>query len=169
MHTITPSRIVILLALYAGLWVVISATKREIQQDEKKTFLVVSASLAVAVFAANYLLFRAGVMSFLPWMNNFLHTFVWIGVCLTWLYFASSKDGLVRQFVLFATFSLIVKYAEQLTFGTWEHGHFFGIQGNFAYVLGWSLLDGLLPVVIRAGLHVLARLGVDGLVTIRAS
>ena len=75
----------------------------------------------------------------------------------------------MRQFVLFATFSLVVKYAEQLAFGTWEHGHFFGIPGNFAYVLGWSLLDGLLPFVIQAGLHVLARLGVGGLITIRAS
>jgi len=73
------------------------------------------------------------------------------------------------QVGLFATFSLIVKYGEQLAFGTWEHGHFFGIQGNFTYVLGWSLLDGLLPFVIRAGLHVLARLGVNGLVSIRAS
>ena len=25
-------------------------------------------------------------MSFLPWLTNFMHTFVWIGVCLSYLY-----------------------------------------------------------------------------------
>ena len=25
-------------------------------------------------------------MSFLPWINNFMHTFLWIGMCLTWIY-----------------------------------------------------------------------------------
>jgi hypothetical protein len=111
------------------------------------------------VFVANYVLFRLGVMSFLPWVNNFMHTFVWIGLCLTVLYLGLREDEpLPVQFVVFATFSLIVKYAEQLLFGTWDLGHFFYVfRGNTAYILGWSLADGLYPVITLYGLRLLGR------------
>ena len=67
---------------------------------------------------------------------------------------------------MFATFSLIVKYAEQLLFGTWEHGHFFHVlRGNFAYVVGWSLADGLYPPLTFYGLRLISR-WVPGLIAL---
>jgi hypothetical protein len=111
------------------------------------------------VFVANYLLFRAGVMSFLPWLNNFLHTFVWIGVCLSYLYLGVREtQPLPIQIVAFATFSLIVKYAEHMLLGTWELDHFFHMfRGTFAYILGWSLADGLYPLITLYGLRLVSR------------
>jgi len=73
---------------------------------------------------------------------------------------------MLTQFIVFATFSLIVKYAEQLLFGTWDHPNFLGLlRGNTAYVLGWSLADGLYPVLTKYGLRLLARF-VPGLVAL---
>jgi hypothetical protein len=71
---------------------------------------------------------------------------------------------MLTQFTLFATFSLIVKYAERLLFGTWDQPSFLGIiPGNTAYILGWSLADGLYPPLTKYGLRLLARF-VPGLV-----
>lgn len=157
MYQMTPLRIFAVLLFYAALFVLILMYRNRVERSETKTFLVIGGVWAVAVFAANYLLYRAGLMSFLPWVNNFLHTFVWIGFCLTWLYLAvRERHTLPVQFIAFATFSLVVKYAEQKAFGTWDHGHFFHVfRGNFAYVLGWSLADGLYPPLTLVGLRML--------------
>lgn len=159
MYTITPPRVLALLALYGGLFVIIRVVKPAIAPAERKTFYVIGGTWAVAVFGANYLLYRAGLMSFLPWLDNFLHTFVWIGVCLSLLYLGVREDqAMPVQCIVFATFSLIVKYAEQLLFGTWEFDHFFHVlHGNVAYVVGWSLADGLYPVLTFYGLRLLGR------------
>lgn len=158
-YTVTPERVLAVLAVYAALFAVIRTHKKRIRPDERKTFLVVGGLWAVSVFAANYLLYRVGLMSFLPWVNNFLHTFVWIGGCLTFLYLGiRERESMISQFLMFATFSLVVKVAEQQLFGTWEHGHFFHVfQGNTAYVLGWSLADGLYPPITYFGLRLLGR------------
>lgn len=148
-----------LFLVYAGLFVVIRAIRGFVPREEIRTAIVIGGIWAPAVFLANYLLFRAGFMSFLPWLNNFFHTFLWIGVCLTWLYLGVRRtQPMWAQMVAFATLSLVVKYAEQLLLGTWEHDHFFrAFQGNFAYVLGWSLADGLYPVLTLFGLRLLGR------------
>ena len=165
MYTLTPARVLALLALYAALLVVIWLLKPGVETAERKTFLVVGGLWAATVFVGNYLLYLAGLMSFLPWLANFLHTFLWIGGCLTLLYLGVREEhSLVVQFVVFATFSLVVKYAERLLFGTWELDHFFHVfRGNFAYVLGWSLADGLYPPITLYGLRLLGR-WVPGLV-----
>jgi hypothetical protein len=159
MYTITPLRVLALLLFYAALFVIIRAFKPGINRRESKTFFVIAGAWAISVFLANYLLFRLGVMSFLPWINNFMHTFLWIGICLSFLYLGVRENqSLAAQFIIFATCSLIVKYAEQMLFGTWEHGHFFYIfRGNLAYVLGWSLADGLYPLLTLFGLRLLAK------------
>jgi len=158
-YTITPLRVLGLLLLYAALFAVIRTHKKRIEPDERKTFFTIAGVWAISVFVANNLLYRAGLMSFLPWVNNFMHTFLWIGICLSFLYLGVREDEpMPIQLVIFATFSLIVKYAEQLLFGTWDHGHFFHVfQGNFAYVLGWSLADGLYPPLTFYGLRLLSR------------
>ena len=154
-HTVTPVRVLALLLLYAAVFTIIRAIKPRLRREEVPTFAVVAAVWAVSVFVANYLLYRAGVMSFLPWVNNFMHTFLWIGICLSWLYLGvRDTQPMALQFVIFATFSLVVKVAEQTLFGTWEHPHFFHVfDGNAAYVLGWSLADGLYPPITYLGLR----------------
>ncbi len=165
MYTITPSRIIGLLVFYAALFVIIRTYKKRVDRDERKTFLLIAGTWACSVFIANYLLYRAGVMSYLPLVNNFMHTFIWIGVCLTFLYLGVREDQpMLVQVIMFATLSLVVKYAENLLFGTWDHGHFFHIfRGNFAYILGWSLADGLYPLLTFHGLRLISR-RVPGLV-----
>jgi hypothetical protein len=155
----TPLRIAGVLLFYSALFVIIHMYRDRIDRSETKTFLVIGGAWAVVVFLGNYLLYRAGLMSFLPWTNNFLHTFIWIGFCLTWLYLGVREGhALLVQCIAFATFSLVVKYAEQMAFGTWDYGHFFHVfRGNFAYVLGWSLADGLYPPLTLVGLRILGR------------
>lgn len=166
-YTVTPGRVAALLLFYAALFVVFRAYKKRLEPWERKTYLVVALAWAGSVFVANYLLHLAGLMSFLPWTNNFLHTFVWIGGGLAWLYLGvRDREPLAVQIVLFATFSLIVKVFEQVLLGTWEHPHFFHVfEGNAAYVLGWSLADGLYPVLTLFGLRLLKR-RVSGLVVV---
>jgi hypothetical protein len=159
MHEVTPLRVLAVLAFYAALFVVIRLAKQRLQPEERRTFLAIGLAWAVPVFAANYVLHLADLMSFLPWVTNFMHSFLWIGLCLSWLYLGVREDRpLLEQFVLFTTFSLIVKYAEQLAFGTWDHDHFLHVlDGNFAYVMGWSLADGTYPVITLLGLRLASR------------
>lgn len=159
MYTTTPVRVFGLLAFYAALFVVIRLLKPSLEPAERKTFFSIGGVWAVAVFIANYLLYRAGLMSFLPWVNNLMHTFLWIGVCLSFLYLGVREDqSMAVQFIVFATFSLIVKYAERLLLGSWELDHFFHVfHGNFAYIFGWSLADGLYPPLTFYGLRLLGR------------
>jgi hypothetical protein len=155
---ITPLRVLGVLAFYAALFVIIRLSRERIEPFERRTFVAIAIAWAVPVFIANYLLYKAGVMSFLPWVNNFMHSFLWIGLCLTWLYLGVREtQPLVLQVVLFTTFSLIVKYAEQKLFGTWDLDNFFGIDGNGAYVMGWSLADGTYPILTLYGLRLAAR------------
>jgi hypothetical protein len=163
-YEVTPLRVLAVLGVYALCLAVIWRIRPRIDREEVPTAVAVGVVWAVSVFVANYLLYRLGVMSFLPWVNNFLHTFPWIGVCLTILYLAVRETfPMWQQFVLFFAFSLVVKYAEQLFFGTWDHDNFFGIPGNFAYVLGWSLADGTYPLLTRFVLRRVAA-GIPGLV-----
>ena len=154
------------LAFYGGLFAIIRTTMHVVEPRERRTFVAIALVWAPSVFLANWLLYKAGAMSYLPWVNNFLHTFVWIGFLLSWLYLGvRERESLFVQCVIFATFSLIVKYAEQKLFGTWEHDNFFGIDGNGAYVLGWSLADGTYPIVTLYGLRIASR-WIRGLVVI---
>lgn len=158
MSPFTPVRILMVLLFYAALFVVMSLHGRKIGSAERKTFLLLWLGGFVIALGANYLLFRLGVMSFLPWINNFLHTFFWIGLGFPYLYFGSTDRSAVVRFVLFTTFSLIVKYAEQLLFGTWEADNFFRVfHGNFAYIMGWSTVDGSMPFVMALGLRLVGR------------
>ncbi|MBI2403956.1 MAG: hypothetical protein HYV20_14710 [Gemmatimonadetes bacterium] len=167
MYSVTPVTVFGLLLFYGALFVIVRTHQPGIERPERKTFFTIAGIWAVAVFVANYLLYRAGLMSFLPWVNNFMHTFLWIGVCLTFLYLGvRERHGMITQFIMFATFSLIVKYAEHLLFGTWDHAHFFHVfRGNFAYILGWSLADGLYPPLTLYGLRLLGR-WVPGLIVL---
>jgi hypothetical protein len=160
----TLYRIGLLLVFYAMLGAVISLHGRRLTSDERKTFLLLwGAGFSIAI-VANYLLFLAGAMTFLPWINNFLHTFLWIGLGFPYLYFGTRGRSPIIVFAVFCVLSLIVKYAEQLLFGTWEGTSFLGIiPGNLGYILGWSVMDGTMPFVISFGLPLVGKI-VPGLV-----
>ena len=166
MYEITPLRVLGVLAFYAAIFVIIRLSRERIEPFERKTFVAIGLVWAGPVFIANYLLYKAGAMSYLPWVNNFMHTFLWIGIDLSWLYLAiRGRHSLLTQVIVFTTFSLIVKYAEQIVFGTWDHDNFFGIEGNGSYVLGWSLADGTYPILTLYGLRLVGRY-ISGLIVI---
>ncbi|MGH7504295.1 MAG: hypothetical protein ACRELX_01530 [Longimicrobiales bacterium] len=149
---------VLLLLVYAGLFLVIwRATQPGLDPAFRPTFLVLFVGWGFGTFVGNYLLHRAGVMSFLPWLNNGMHTFVWIGVCLGYLYAGVHRRPMLQQFAVFAIFSFVVKVVENLLLGTWEHDRFFFIPGNAAYIIGWSLADGLYPVLSLYGLRLIRK------------
>src|SRR5262245_33299325 len=148
-----------LLRLYAALFVVIRITKSALSADERRVYGVLYLGWAAPVFVANYLLSLVDLESPMPWYVNFMHTFVWIGLCLGWLYLGTRREPLWVQFVAFATFSLLVKLFEQKLFGAWASNHFFFIfPGNWSHLLGWSLADGLYPLISTAGLALIDRL-----------
>lgn len=147
----------LVLIVYAALFVVMRYGHERVELNFRKTFWVLAVGWAITVFAGNYAFYLIGIMSFLPWLNNFFHTFLWIGLCLTFLYAGAHRKPLIEQFALFAIFSFIVKWAEHEILGTWEMDHFFFVQGNIAYILGWSLLDGLYPLISAAGLALVSR------------
>ncbi len=156
---ITLGRVAIVVGVYAVLWLSFRLFTRSPDKSERTTFLVLGGGWALSTFVGNWLLSLIGAMSFMPWITNALHTFVWIGFCLTWLYFGVRfRYGLLAQFSFFAGFSLVVKVAERLLFGTWEHDHFIWlVDGNVAYIVGWSLMDGLYPFISIMFLRLLAQ------------
>jgi len=152
-------RILAALLLYAALFVIIRINKPALDADERRIYGLLYLGWAAPVFAANYLLSLVDLESPMPWYVNLIHTFVWIGLCLGWLYLSIRRESLWVQFVAFATFSLLVKLAEQKLFGAWSSEHFFFIfRGNWAHLLGWSLADGLYPLISMAGLVLIDRL-----------
>jgi hypothetical protein len=159
MYDVTPLRVLAVLAFYAALLTIVRVIKPSIEPEERRTAVAIGITWAVPVFVANYLLHLAGLMSFLPWVTNFMHTFLWIGIVLTFLYLGvRSEQSMLTQFIVFATFSLIVKYAEQIVFGTWDQDNFFHVfHGNGAYIMGWSLADGTYPILTLYGLRLASR------------
>ena len=122
----------------------------------RRTFWTLYAGWAPGTLIGNYLLYKLGVMSFLPWLNNLLHTMVWIGLSLGLLYSAVHHRSGPFKFAVFALASFVVKVLENALLGTWELDHFFGLHGRWAYILGWSLLDGFYPLLSETGLRLLS-------------
>lgn len=154
----------VVLAIYGALFIMMRYGNERVELNFRKTFWILFAGWSVSVFFGNYLFYRLGIMSFLPWLNNFLHTFIWIGLCLSFLYAGAYRKPLLEKIALFAIFSFIVKWAERTVLGTWELDHFFFIHGNLAYIIGWSLMDGLYPIISAFGLKLVSK-SVTGVIT----
>ena len=152
------------LAVYGALFIVMRYANETVELNFRKTFWILFVGWGVGVFIGNYLFYLLGIMSFLPWLNNFFHTFIWIGLCLGFLYAGAHRKPMWEQFALFAIFSFIVKWAEHTILGTWELDHFFFIEGNLAYIIGWSLMDGLYPILSALGLKLVSKF-VSGVIT----
>lgn len=157
----------IVVLLYGALFVVMQHAYPWVELNFRKSFTVLFWGWSVGVFIGNYVFFLLGFMSFLPWLNNALHTFVWIGLGLGFLYAGCYWKPLWMQCVLFAIFSLVVKAVEHDILGTWEMDNFFGLKGNDMYIVGWSLMDGLYPIISMIGLRAVGWL-VPGVMSPRA-
>jgi hypothetical protein len=152
------------LLLYGAMFLLMRFGYRDLELNFRYSYRFLYFGYAVLGFVSNYALYRLGSMSFLPWLNNGAHCFLWLGFLLTYLYAGARKLPFLEQFALFTIFSFVVKVFENKILGTWEQSHFFGIEGNTAYMLGWSLFDGLLPPLFsRIGLGILSRY-VEGVV-----
>lgn len=146
-----------MLGFYLMMFVLMRQGQRTVELSFRRSFTVLALIYGPAVFVANWLLYRAGWMSFLPWVNNAMHTCLWIGLGLMFLYAGSRRRPALEQFALFAIYSFLVKEAEHAILGTWERDGFFNFGGQFAYRVGWSLLDGLLPFLTAIGLPFVGR------------
>ena len=147
----------IVLLLYVALFMVMRHAKPAVELNFRRTYWVLYFGWSISVFFGNYLFFKLDIMSFLPWLNNFIHTFIWIGFCLGFLYAGSYQKPFWEQFILFTVFSFIVKTIEHDVLGTWELEYFFTIPGNRAYIVGWSVMDGLYPIISVMGLKIVAK------------
>lgn len=149
-----------ILVLYLVLFLTIKGFRSGgLLQKEMKTYWTIGLLWAVGVFAGNFVFYKIGIMSFTPWILNGIHTFIWIGLVLSYLYITTRmQTPLWRQILYFIVFSFIVKYAEKLIFDGWDHDHFMWIfKGNFAYILGWSVMDGLYPIITKFALKIMGK------------
>lgn len=154
-NTLLDYAVVVL--LYGALFLVMRYAHPVVDLNFRVSYRALYFGWAIGTFVGNYLFYLVGIMSFLPWLNNALHTFVWIGFCLGFLYAGCYRRPVLEQCALFFIFSLIVKALEHDLLGTWELDHFFMIPGNWAYIVGWSVLDGLYPLISAAGLRFVSR------------
>ena len=137
----------LVLLIYLSIFLIIRYPNPRIELNFKVNFLVLYIFWSLAMFFGNYIFYLLGVMSFLPWLNNFIHTFIWIGFCLTYLYSGVYKHNIIKQFFLFAIYSFIIKVAENLILGTWDKDPFYFFYGKYAYIIIMSLVDGFYPII----------------------
>jgi len=157
-HGTTPFAYLWLIPLYGSMFLLMRFGYRELEPGFRYSYRFLYFGYAFLGYVSNYVLYLLGAMSFLPWLNNFAHCFLWLGFLMTYLYAGCRKRPLGEQVALFTIFSFLVKVLEHEALGTWERDNFFGIPGQTAYRLGWSLIDGFLaPVLSRVGLRVLSK------------
>ena len=121
--------------------------KPKLELNYKANFIFLFALWAFLMFTGNYLFYRLGVMSFLPWLNNLIHSGIWVGFCLGWLYYCTHERPLWEQFVFFAFSSFLIKIAENMILDTWNMDGYLGINSPYAYIIVMSLVDGFYPVI----------------------
>jgi hypothetical protein len=149
--------------MYGSLFLVMRYANDTVDLNFRKTYWVLYIGWSFAMFGGNYFFYSVNLMSFLPWFNDFIHSFIWIGFCLGFLYAGCYKRPMVEQMFLCAFFSFIVKMTENQVLGTWEKSDFLFFHGSFPYIVSMSLVDGLYPVLSKLGLKVLSKY-IDGLV-----
>jgi hypothetical protein len=139
----------LVLIVYALMFLLIRYPKPVIELNYRGTFKFLAALWIFLMFTGNYLFFRLGLMSFLPWLNNFIHSFLWIGVCLTWLYYCTHERPSWEQFIHFSFTSFIIKMTEHLVLGSWSRDSYAGIDHPLAYLIAMSLVDGFYPLISK--------------------
>jgi hypothetical protein len=137
----------LVLLIYLLIFLLVWYPKRTIELNSRNSFQLLYIFWFVVIFTGNYLGYRLGVMSFLPWLANFLHSFIWVGFVLTWLYFSSLELPWYYRCFLSGMYSFIIKYAEHTILGTWTYDPYFSFTGPYAYIIFMALVDCLYPPV----------------------
>ena len=140
---------ILVLFIYLLMYLFIRYPKPRLELNYKANFIFLFALWAFLMFTGNYLFYRLGVMSFLPWLNNLLHSGIWVGFCLGWLYYCTHERPLWEQFVFFAFTSFVIKIAENMILGTWHMDSYLGIKSPYAYIIAMSIVDGFYPIISR--------------------
>src|SRR6266446_4073450 len=96
------------LAIYFLIYLLVRYPQRSIELNFKSNFIALYIIWSLAMFSGNYFGYLGGVMSFLPWLNNFIHSFGWVGFVLAWLYMTTRKLPMLYRFFLSAMFSFII-------------------------------------------------------------
>ena len=139
----------LVLLIYGLMYLLIRYPKPKLELNYTANYIFLVVLWAFLMFTGNYLFYRLSVMAFLPWLNNLLHSVIWVGACLGWLYYTTYERPLWEQFVLFAFTSFIIKMAEYAILGTWNKDSYLGIQSPYAYIIVMSLVDGFYPIISR--------------------
>ena len=153
----------IVLLIYLLMFLFIRYPKPTMELNFHRNFYFLAILWALLMFMGNYLFYRLGVMSFLPWLDNSIHCFAWIGICLTWLYYASYHRPTWELFIHFSFTSFIIKMAENKILGTWSMESFLGINSPYAYIIAMSLVDGFYPIISKWLLKILGKKQTFGL------
>ena len=152
----------LVLIVYWCMFLVIRYPRPALELNYRGTFYFLAIVWAVAMFSGNYLFYRLGVMAYLPWFNNFIHSFIWIGICLTWLYYTTRERPIVERFILFAFTSFIIKATEYKLLGSWAKESYLGINNRYAYIIIMSLVDGFYPIISVLLIKALSKKGTFG-------
>jgi hypothetical protein len=147
----------LVLLMYGFMFLLIRYPKSRLELNYRANYIFLFALWAFLMFTGNYLFYRLGVMAFLPWLNNLVHSVIWVGACLGWLYYCTHERPLWEQFILFAFTSFIIKMTEYFLLGTWNMDSYLGISSPFAYIIVMSLVDGFYPVISRWVIRALSR------------
>ena len=140
---------VLVLLIYGLMFLLIRYAKPKLELNYKANYTFLVLLWFFLMFTGNYFFHLFGVMSFLPWANNLIHSFIWVGLCLGWLYYCTHQRPLAEQFILFAFTSFIVKMAEHMLLGTWSMERYLGIDHPLAYLIAMSIVDGFYPIISR--------------------
>src|SRR5687768_17271113 len=132
----------LVLLIYGLMYLFIRYPKPKMELNFRANFIFLLALWAFLMFTGNYLFYRLGVMSFLPWLNNLIHSGIWVGFCLGWLYYCTHERPWWEQFIFFSFTSFIVKMAENSLLGTWHLDSYLGINNPYAYLVAMSIVDG---------------------------
>src|SRR5437868_12941197 len=85
------------LVMYGLLFLVMRYPNQTVELNFRKTYWVLYIGWSVSMFAGNYFFYYVNLMSFLPWLNDFIHSFIWIGFCLVFLYAGCYKRPMLEQ------------------------------------------------------------------------
>jgi hypothetical protein len=142
----TLSDYLLVLFIYLLVFLLVWYPKRTVELNSRSSFLVLYLFWSVAMFAGNYIGYLLGFMAFLPWLDNFMHSFLWVGFALAWLYFSSTGLPWYYRFFLAGMFSFLIKFSENFILGTWAFDPYFFFTGKYAYIIIMALVDGFYPL-----------------------
>lgn len=150
------------LVIYLLMFLFIKYPKPVVELNYRGNFYFLAGAWFFLMFTGNYFFHLLGLMAFLPWLNNFIHSAIWIGLCLTWLYYSCHHRPMWEQFIFFSFTSFIIKMAEHQLLGSWSMDAYFGIHHPLAYLIAMSLVDGFYPIISKFLLQLFAKKGTFG-------